>query len=94
MDVCVSGSSGPAKPLYLLNLLLAELVLLLLIIQEGGELLLLLGHDLLLELLLICLCRLHLEEQEQEDNRDTIMKTLRLISLKFSQLETQVQTLG
>lgn len=37
----------------LFDLLLAQLVLFLLVIKEGGELFLLLGHDLLLELLLI-----------------------------------------
>lgn len=46
---------------HLLNLLLAEFVLFLLVIQEGGQLLLLLGHNLLLEFLLICEQSLHLE---------------------------------
>lgn len=45
---------------HLLDLLLAQLVLLLLCVQEGGQLLLLLGHNLLLELLLIGQHRLHL----------------------------------
>lgn len=45
---------------HLLDLLLAQLVLFLLCVQEGGQLLLLLGHNLLLELLLIGQHRLHL----------------------------------
>lgn len=50
----------PTNEAHLLNLLLAEFVLFLLVIQEGGQLLLLLGHNLLLEFLLICEQRLHL----------------------------------
>lgn len=45
---------------HLLDLLLAQLVLLLLGVQESGQLLLLLGHNLLLELLLIGQHHLHL----------------------------------
>lgn len=47
---------------HLLNLLLAEFVLLLLIIQKSGQLLLLLGHNLLLELFLIHQRCLHLRK--------------------------------
>lgn len=50
----------PTNEAHLLNLLLAEFVLFLLVIQEGGQLLLLLGHNLLLEFLLICEQCLHL----------------------------------
>lgn len=45
---------------HLLDLLFAQLILLLLGVQEGVQLLLLLGHNLLLELLLIGQHRLHL----------------------------------
>lgn len=51
---------NPTNAAHLLNLLLAEFVLLLLIIQKSGQLLLLLGHDLLLELFLIHRRCLHL----------------------------------
>lgn len=50
----------PTNEAHLLNLLLAEFVLFLLVIQEGGQLFLLLGHNLLLEFLLICEQSLHL----------------------------------
>lgn len=53
-------NESQTKETHLLNLLLAEFVLFLLVVQEGGQLLLLLGHNLLLEFLLIGEQRLHL----------------------------------
>lgn len=54
---------------HLLNLLLAEFVLFLLVIQEGGQLLLLLGHNLLLKFLLICEQSLHLGDTRRSRMR-------------------------
>lgn len=59
-ELAWGGIRKPTNMAHLLNLLLAEFVLLLLIIQKGGQLLFLLGHDLLLELLLIRQRCLHL----------------------------------
>lgn len=60
----------------LFDLLLAESVLLLLVFQEGGQLLPLLGHNLLLELLFISSCRLRLEdvrERKAEPDRNELV---------------------